>query len=84
MSVYRTAIHKANEFIRDEAGVAVVDWVALVASMILFGIALLYAIFNTGVAEMTKHVNVTLATGLQDVDTGDVDSLVAQNQGTGG
>lgn len=84
MSVCMAANQKVKDFFLDEAGVAVVDWVALVASMVLFGIALLYAIFNTGVAEMTKHVNVTLSSGLHDVDTGDIDDLIAQNQGTGG
>lgn len=72
------------EFLFDESGVAVVDWVALVASTLLFGIALLYAIFNTGVAEMTKHVNLTLADGIGAIDVGDIDDLLAQNQGTGG
>lgn len=80
----RLMMSGVKNFFTDEAGVAVVDWVALVASTIVLGIAVTYALFNTGVANLTGHVNTTLSAGVGSIDTGNVDNLVAQNQGSGG
>lgn len=44
-------------FLRDESGAITIDWVALTAGILLLGIVLVYAIFNTGVANLSSTIN---------------------------
>ena len=49
-----------NKFLNDEAGAVTIDWVALTAGILLLGIAVVYGIFNTGVAGLAAKVNSNL------------------------
>lgn len=49
-----------NKFLNDEAGAVTIDWVALTAGILLLGIAVVYGIFNTGVAGLASKVNSNL------------------------
>ena len=68
-------------FLRDDAGAVTIDWVALTAGILLLGIAVVYAIFNTGVASVVSDINSTLSSGIVSVNTG---SVSIPNPGTGG
>ncbi|MEM1130632.1 MAG: hypothetical protein AAGB15_08095 [Pseudomonadota bacterium] len=48
-------------FLNDDRGGVTVDWVALVAGVLLLGMTVVYGIFNTGVAPMSKNLNSTLS-----------------------
>jgi hypothetical protein len=59
-------------FLSDDAGAVTIDWVALTAGILLLGIAVVYAIFNTGVSSVVNDINSTLTSGLLSVNTGTV------------
>jgi len=61
---------KLARFVRDEAGAVTIDWVALTAGILLLGITLVYAIFNTGVGNLAKNINSNLAAAGSNVQTG--------------
>ena len=44
-------------FIDDDLGGVSVDWVGLVAGILLLGMTVVYAIFNNGVAETASNIN---------------------------
>ncbi|GMG82931.1 hypothetical protein LNKW23_21440 [Paralimibaculum aggregatum] len=63
-----------SQFIRDEAGAVTIDWVALTAGILLLGIAVVYAIFETGVVDVVDTINSELSSAVDtDLDT-DFDS----------
>lgn len=68
-------------FLSDDAGAVTIDWVALTAGILLLGIAVIYAIFNTGVASVVNQINDSLSAGIVSVNTG---SVSIANPGTGG
>ncbi|GMG81688.1 hypothetical protein LNKW23_09010 [Paralimibaculum aggregatum] len=49
-----------RSFLRDESGVATVDWVALTASMMLLSLAVVYAVYEDGVVTAVDSSNETL------------------------
>lgn len=51
-----------TKFLRDEAGAVTIDWVALTAGILLLGIAVVYAIFNSGVTPLVNSINSSLKT----------------------
>lgn len=53
-------------FLHDEAGAVTIDWVAITAGVLLLGITLIYAIFNSGVGPLAQTINGNLS----DVGTG--------------
>ncbi len=63
-----------NKFLKDEAGAVTIDWVALTAGILLLGIALVYGIFNNGVAPLQTSINTQLGAAVS-VDTGDAPTL---------
>lgn len=73
-----------KKFLECEAGAVTIDWVALTASILLLGVAAVYAIFNVGAAPVVGTVNATLDEGFANIDTGNVTNLAAQNVGSGG
>ena len=77
-------VERMTVFFKDDSGAVVVDWVALTAGTLMLGIAVLFAIYNTGVASLTIHVNDVLSGSIGITDPGNVDDLVAANTGTGG
>ena len=58
-----------NKFWNDEAGAVTIDWVALTAGILLLGIAVVYGIFNSGVATLATSINDNLGAAVQ-VNTG--------------
>ena len=52
------------KFLRDEDGAVTIDWVALTAGILLLGIAVVYAIFNSGVNPLINSINSNLATSV--------------------
>ena len=53
-----------KNFLNDEAGAVTIDWVALTAGILLLGIAVVYGIFQTGVANLASSINSNLSTGV--------------------
>lgn len=53
-----------RKFLNDESGAVTIDWVALTAGILLLGIAVVYAIFNNGVAPLVSSINSQLATAV--------------------
>jgi uncharacterized integral membrane protein len=51
---------KFTKFLSDDAGAVTIDWVALTAGILLLGIIVVYAIFNTGVSSLVSNINSTL------------------------
>ncbi len=66
---------KFTEFLCDDAGAVTIDWVALVAAILLLGIMVVYAIFNVGVASLVSNVNSTLTGVTTDIGTGPAPNL---------
>ncbi len=60
------------QFIRDEAGAVTIDWVALTAGILLLGIAVVYAIFRTGVADVVTDINTALSGSVNTTNVGGV------------
>jgi len=54
-------------FLRDDRGAVVTDWTALTAGLILFGLAVVYAIFNEGVAPVSNSIERLGVSGAQSV-----------------
>lgn len=52
---------KFYHFLSDDAGAVTIDWVALTAGILLLGIAIVYVIFQHGVAPLVTDINETLA-----------------------
>lgn len=50
-----------GRFFQDEAGGMTVDWVALSASILMLAVALVYALFSDGVADLVGVVQTTLS-----------------------
>lgn len=50
-----------RNFLRDDAGAVTIDWVALTAGILLLGIAVVYAIFRGGVADVVGDINTSLS-----------------------
>jgi len=48
---------KTMKFISNEDGAVTVDWVTLVALLIILGLLVLYAIFNNGVNQTVTTIN---------------------------
>ncbi len=48
-------------FLNDDAGAVTIDWVALTAGILLLGIAIVYVIFQNGVAPLVTDINSTLS-----------------------
>ncbi len=57
-----------KRLLRDERAATTVDWVALTGGVILFGIAVIYAIFNSGVAPVVKSVGTMGETGAESLE----------------
>lgn len=70
-----------TKFLRDDAGAITIDWVALTAGILLLGIAVVYAIFNSGVTPLVNTINASLKTAGADVVTGSAPNL---SQASGG
>ena len=51
---------KLHHFLSDDAGAVTIDWVALTAGILLLGIMVVYAIFNSGVNSLVANINSTL------------------------
>ena len=51
---------KLHHFLSDDAGAVTIDWVALTAGILLLGIMVVYAIFNSGVNSLVSNINSTL------------------------
>ena len=45
-----------TEFYDDQDGGAAIDWVALVAAVVLMGVAVVYGIFDGGVSNLTTRI----------------------------
>lgn len=58
-------------FRADEAGAITIDWVALTSGVLLLGIAVVYAIFNSGVTPLTNTVNGQLKTAGVGLEVGE-------------
>ena len=57
-------------FLKDDGGAISIDWVSLTAGLLLLGIAVVYAIFNSGVKSVVGDINGTLAAvGIVDPGT---------------
>lgn len=56
-------------FQSDERGAVTIDWVALTAGILLLGMMVVYAIFNTGVSDIVASMNSELGLDL-DIDVG--------------
>lgn len=54
----------------DESGAITIDWVALTSGILLLGIAVVYAIFNSGVTPLTNNINSSLKTAGLGVNIG--------------
>lgn len=77
-------MNKFNQFLNDESGAVTIDWVALTAGILLLGIALVYGIFNGGVAPLVTSINSNLA-GAVSVNTGTAPNLnPSTGSGSGG
>ena len=61
---------KFTKFFCDDAGAVTIDWVALTAGVLLFGIMFVYAIFNNGVSGLVLDINSTLSGIYSDVSVG--------------
>ena len=61
---------KLRNFLNDETGAVTIDWVALTAGILLLGITLVYAIFNNGVASLSKNINSNLTSIGTSINTG--------------
>ncbi len=72
---------KFTKFLNDDAGAVTIDWVALTAGILLLGIMVVYAIFNTGVASLVTNVNSTLSGVTTNLTTGSLSNLEATNPG---
>jgi Flp pilus assembly pilin Flp len=66
-----------SRFLRDDSGAVTVDWVPLTAGVLLVGIIVVYAIFNTGVDSLVDDTNSTMTSIMIDVDPG---TAAPQNQ----
>ena len=53
-----------------ETGAVTIDWVAITAGILLLGITMVYALFNSGVASTASNVNSGLTAMGAAVDTG--------------
>lgn len=51
---------RASLLLRDDRGAVTVDWVAIVSAVLLLGIAVVYAVYNTGVASTVESINEAL------------------------
>lgn len=63
-----------RSFLHDEAGAVTIDFVAITAGVLLLGIALVYGIFNSGVASTASGINAALA-GVQLASAGSAPRL---------
>jgi len=45
-----------KDFLRDERGVVITDWTVLTASMVLLGMAVVFGIFDRGVAPLVTSI----------------------------
>ena len=50
-----------STFLSDEAGVVTIDWVAVTASILLLGLAVIFSVFNDGVTPAANGINSTLS-----------------------
>jgi hypothetical protein len=69
-----------RSFGSNESGAVTVDWVALVAGILLLGIMVVYAIFNGGVSVLVSNVNSTL----ESVDANIADGSGSDSSDSGG
>ena len=74
---------KFNQFLNDESGAVTIDWVALTAGILLLGIALVYGIFNNGVAPLVTSINSNLSNAVT-VNIGEEPELNPTAPATGG
>ena len=51
------ALSAAERFLRNERGAISIDWVGLTAGILLLGMAVVYALFNNGVANTAQNIN---------------------------
>ncbi|MEM1384934.1 MAG: hypothetical protein AAF713_16340 [Pseudomonadota bacterium] len=51
---------KFNQFLRNEEGAVTIDWVALTAAVVLLGLFVVYAIFETGLSGLATSINTNL------------------------
>lgn len=61
-----------NEILIDESGAVTIDFVALVAGVLLTLTATIYAIFNTGVADLVRGMNLALTEGAGSTVAGQI------------
>jgi hypothetical protein len=64
-----------TKFHRDESGAVTIDWVALTAGILLLGIAVVYGIFNGGVAPLKDSINTQLSAAVDTTVVGDAPVL---------
>jgi hypothetical protein len=72
-----------GKFLRDETGAVTIDWVALTAGILLLGIAVVYGIFEGGVAQLAGSINENLSTAVERPGGIDTPPSVDTFSGTG-
>jgi hypothetical protein len=68
-------MNQLNNFINDAAGAVTVDWVAVTASILLLGIAVVYSIFNEGVSPAATAIDSTLTSMEIEVPSSTLDPI---------
>ncbi len=71
-------MQRLPDFLYDDAGAVTIDWVAITGGILLLGITLVYAIFNSGVSQLTGGVNQKLV-GIAIVDPGPAPSFTEES-----
>jgi hypothetical protein len=66
---------RLSKFINDGAGAVTVDWVAVTASILLLGIAVVYSIYNDGVAPAATAIESTLTSMEIEVPSSTLDPI---------
>ena len=59
-----------SKFVKDTSGAVAIDWVALAAGVLMVGIALVYAVYTNGVADLTRSLNSAMVSIDAGIDTG--------------
>ncbi|GMG81745.1 hypothetical protein LNKW23_09580 [Paralimibaculum aggregatum] len=77
-------MRELKSFLREDSGAVTIDWVALSAGILLLGVAVVYAIFESGVVGVVDDVNTELAAlDLSSLDT-DLDAFGGGDGESGG
>ena len=73
-----------SKFIGDETGAVTIDWVALTAGILLLGIAVVYGVFEGGVAPLAESINGNLSRAVAVPEGINTAPSVEDFSGTGG